>query len=220
MNRRDIAALTVGVMATASLAGCVSSPTAAGGEGTPTAASTDAACTPGTSTIWWDEANTYPEQPVGGYVLEYPAPAPGADTAEASSTTPVELEPGLEVEYPGDGLNLLTDFDVDAVDEWKIALLNDLQRTGQVPRDFGDPITLSTTPSGTMQTGAAGTYAQVMSMDKVSVPFEIDCGGEITTGSVEYFSTTNSYNAFYECSALPDDVSLQVEVAKTTCAAA
>jgi hypothetical protein len=220
MNRREVAALSVGVLATASLAGCVSSNTATGGDGTPSATPTDTVCTPGTSTIWWDEANTYREQPVGSYLLEYPAPAAGSDTAEASSTIPVELEPGIEVEYPGDGLNQLTDFDADAVAEWKIALLDDLQRTGQVPRNFGDPFALPTTPSGTMQTGAAGTYAQVMSLDKVSVPFEIDCGGEVTKGSVEYFSTDNSYNAFYACVALPDEVSQHVEIAKTTCAAA
>ncbi|MET0989786.1 MAG: hypothetical protein ABWY54_03980 [Glaciihabitans sp.] len=215
MRQRTTTVISMGIMTLvgSTLAGCTSSGSG-GSDAAATASPAPAAadCTPGTSTIYWDEARSFGAVPVGSYLLEYSEP--GA----ATTTIPINLE--REPEYPGDGLNMLTQFDADAVDEWHIALLTDLQRTGQVPRDFGEPTTLPSTPSATMSTETPGTRALVVTMDQIAVPYEIDCRDVLTEGSVVAVDTNNATNIFFDCSALPMPATPESEVAEETCAGA
>jgi hypothetical protein len=214
MQRRSAAILSLAVAAGALLTGCVGSPGdkqgAAAQTTLPTA--TTRACTPGVSAIYWDKAWSSGTVAVGTYRMEFAGPG------EAPRITSADL--AAEPEFPGDGLKRLTDFDEDAIGEWHIALLADVRRTGQVARTFGEPAQLAATPPVTMTAPAAGTWVAVVSMDRLVLPYEIDCRGETTEGTVASADINNSHTNFFDCSALPSPATPESTIAAEACSSA
>jgi hypothetical protein len=214
MHRRSAAALAMGITAGTLLTGCVGSAVDQQGAAAQTTLPTAStrACTPGISTIYWGEAWDAGAVPVGSYLMEYAGPG------EVATTTSIDL--AVKPEFPGDGLKQLTEFDGDAIDEWHIALLADVRRTGQVDRTFGEPTQLAPTPPATMTAPAAGSWAAVVSMDRTVLPYEIECRGESTEGTVSSVDINNTHTAFFDCAALPDPATAESAIAAQTCTSA
>ena len=207
-------AVAIAVGTTVALTGCLSpvGPESADPDPSESAAA-GADCTPDTAKIFWNKAMDAGQVNVGAYML------PGT-TAEAGSK-PELVELDVETQFSGDGLNMLTDFDSSAVEEWETALLEDARQTGQVDREFGEPLVLPETPDSTINSEAPGTGVQVISRPQVSMPYEIHCSGmDIVEGFVIAASNGSLSNTFFLCG----DAGLELEkveaqFAKELCAA-
>jgi hypothetical protein len=203
---RVIAATALAASAALALTGCLS---AADPEPTETAASASD-CTPETATIFWDKAIVAGEENVGAYIL------PGTGAAEGAEPELIDLEP--EVEFTGDGLNLLTDFDEADREVWETALLEDARQTGQVDRDWGEQTSLPETPVSTVTYDAEGTAMQIMSRPKLSMPYEIQCDGmDPIEGTVISVMSDELGNTFYLCADTIEPTSIQAEYAAELC---
>jgi hypothetical protein len=172
--------------------------------------SPEANCSPDTATIFWDKVMEGGQTNVGAYVL------PGTEAGEGAEPELIDIP--LDVEFSGDGLNLLTDFDSSSREVWQSALLQDAQRTGQVDRDFGETAPLPARPASTIEFEAPGTGVQVMSRPQLSMPFEIQCVGmEPVEGTVQSVSNSTLSNTFYLCDDTIELTSPQAEFAQELC---
>jgi hypothetical protein len=205
-SSRAIAATAVAASTVIALAGCLAP---ANPEPTETAASASD-CTPETANIFWNKAIDAGEVNVGAYLL------PGTGAEEGALPEVIQLEP--EVEFTGDGLNLLTDFDTADREAWETALLEDARQTGQVDRDWGEQTPLPEAPVSTVTYDAPGTAVQVMSRPKLSMPYEIQCDGmDPVEGTVISVLSSELGNTFYLCADTIELTSVQAEYAAELC---
>jgi len=177
-------------VAAAALAGC-SAPT-------PLPSQTAApGCDPQTATITWSPANDFDRVLVGVQLVTY------ADAGATRSVEVTTLDPGVEVS--SEALDALGD-------GWQQALLDDLDRTGQVDENFGAAPQISGEPAGEPTPAVDGQFVVAVDAPLSSVPFAVDCGDEPIEGTVNAIDGGLGYTLLSCADPAAADAS-QVEVA-------
>jgi hypothetical protein len=149
-------------VAAATLAGCAAptplpSPTAA------------PACDPQSATIAWSPSFDTGRVPVGVQLVTY------TDGGATRSVEVTSLDPAVQISP-------------EALDElgdgWEQALLDDLERTGQVDENFGATPQIPDEPAGEPTPLIDGQFAIAVDAPLTSVPFVVDCGETSVEGQV------------------------------------
>lgn len=174
-------------------------------------ASAQAACTPETSEITWQPAQTLGDELVGSYVLTY-------DT-EGLTTELVMAETAPT--FDDDALRSLDPEGADdALAAWKQALLDDLKRTGQVSATFGDPATLPEESPSELTDPEPGVFLAVVSRPALSVAFDVACDdGAAASGTLHGLAESEQRTTLVDCAAPPAELTPAVEEALAVCPA-
>jgi hypothetical protein len=143
---------------------------------TPEPTATVAECSPDTAEIAWQKSSQSMNGLVGVQIVTYSQNA----EVETVESIDVPIEPFIQ---DADTLPTLTDSDDEQSAAWVDALLEDVQRTGQVSSAFNVNPDLGDEPRAKISDPVDGTYVVSVESPQVTVPFTITCDGVVVAES-------------------------------------